>query len=87
VSLGLPTAQVALSDGVDDLHGTIQQEKIFHMAGSQTPQGQTKAKLEHAIREAGRIPMQRNTFYQRIGERKAEGEILPDVSSKSEVTA
>ncbi len=37
---------------------TIQQEKIFHMAGSQTPQGQTKAKLEHAIREAGRIPMQ-----------------------------
>ena len=56
VSLGLPTAQIALSYGVDDLHGTIQQEKIFHMAGSQTPQGQTKAKLEHAIREAGRIP-------------------------------
>jgi aminodeoxyfutalosine synthase len=78
VSLGLPTAQVALSYGVDDLHGTIQQEKIFHMAGSQTPQGQTRAKLEHAIREAGRIPMQRNTFYQRIGEHKVEGAPLPD---------
>ena len=66
ISLGLPLAQVALSYGVDDLHGTIQQEKIFHMAGSETPQGQTVASLERAIREAGRIPSQRNTFYRRI---------------------
>jgi aminodeoxyfutalosine synthase len=66
ISLGLPLAQVALSYGVDDLHGTIQQEKIFHMAGSNTPQGQTTAALERAIREAGRIPIQRNTFYQRL---------------------
>jgi aminodeoxyfutalosine synthase len=87
VSLGLPTAQVALSFGVDDLHGTIQQEKIFHMAGSQTPQGQTVAKLEAAIREAGRIPMQRDTFYQGIGERKVEGEILPDAPNLQNVAA
>ena len=33
VSMGLPLAQVALSYGVDDLHGTIMREKIFHMAG------------------------------------------------------
>jgi aminodeoxyfutalosine synthase len=66
ISLGLPLAQVALSYGVDDLHGTIQQEKIFHMAGSNTPQGQTTAALERAIREAGRIPSQRNTFYNRM---------------------
>jgi len=77
VSLGLATAQVALSYGVDDLHGTIQQEKIFHMAGSQTPQGQTIATLEHAIREAGRIPMQRNTFYQRLNEHKIPGDKPP----------
>ena len=64
VSLGLPTAQVALSFGVDDLHSTIQQERIFHMAGSQTPQGQQVAALERAIREAGRIPIQRNTYYE-----------------------
>ncbi len=87
VSLGLPTAQIALSYGVDDLHGTIQQEKIFHMAGSQTPQGQTKARLEDAIREAGRIPMQRDTFYRRIGERHIEGTVLPDMPAKLEVTA
>jgi len=79
VSLGLPTAQVALSYGVDDLHGTIQQEKIFHMAGSQTPQGQTVITLERAIREAGRIPVQRNTFYQRLGELDGPSQTLPDL--------
>jgi aminodeoxyfutalosine synthase len=86
VSLGLATAQVALSYGVDDLHGTIQQEKIFHMAGSQTPQGQTVARLENAIREAGRIPMQRNTFYERINARKIPDETLPDDAFKAEAT-
>ena len=76
ISLGLPLAQVALSYGVDDLHGTIQQEKIFHMAGSQTPQGQTVARLENAIREAGRVPVQRNTFYERPSEANAPAEAL-----------
>ncbi len=66
ISLGLPLAQVALSYGVDDLHGTIIEEKIFHMAGATTPQQQTTYALEKAIREAGREPMQRNTFYERI---------------------
>jgi aminodeoxyfutalosine synthase len=66
ISTGLPTAQVALSYGVDDLHGTIQEEKIFHMAGSKTPQEQTVENLEKAIREAGREPWQRNTFYEPI---------------------
>jgi len=61
VSLGLPLAQVSLSYGVDDLHGTILEEKIFHMAGATTPQQQTVAALEHAIREAGREPVQRDS--------------------------
>jgi aminodeoxyfutalosine synthase len=66
ISLGLPLAQVALSYGVDDLHGTIQQENIFHMAGSKTPQGQTIERLENAIREAGRVPVQRDTWYRHV---------------------
>ncbi len=66
ISLGLPVAQLSLGYGVDDLHGTIIEEKIFHMAGAQTPQQQTVAALEKAIREAGRVPMQRNSFYERI---------------------
>lgn len=66
ISLGLPLAQLSLNYGVDDLHGTIIEEKIFHMAGARTPQQQTVEALEKAIREAGRIPMQRNSFYERI---------------------
>src|SRR5438128_608032 len=66
VSLGLPLAQVSLSYGVDDLHGTILEEKIFHMAGATTPQQQTVAALEHAIREACRIPMQRDSYYRHL---------------------
>ena len=66
VSLGLATASLALNYGVDDLHGTIMEEKIFHMAGAQTPTYQTMSSLEKAIREAGREPMQRDTWYRRI---------------------
>src|SRR5881296_576994 len=66
VSLGLPLAQVSLSYGVDDLHGTILEEKIFHMAGATTPQQQSIAALEHAIREAQRIPVQRDSYYQHL---------------------
>src|SRR5881227_1139579 len=49
----VPLAQVSLSYGVDDLHGTIMEVKIFHMAGATTPQALTVATLENAIREAG----------------------------------
>jgi aminodeoxyfutalosine synthase len=66
VSMGLPLAQVSLSFGVDDLHGTIMEEKIFHMAGATTPQELTVAALKHAIREAGRVPVQRDSFYSHI---------------------
>ena len=66
VAMGLPLAQVALGYGVDDLHGTIMEEKIFQMAGANTGKGQTVATLEKAIREAGREPMQRDSHYNRI---------------------
>jgi aminodeoxyfutalosine synthase len=64
VGLGLKLAQVALSYGADDLHGTIIEEHIFHMAGADSPQVQTEGAMLKAIREAGRIPVQRNTFYE-----------------------
>jgi len=66
VSMGLPLAQVSLNYGVDDLHGTIMEEKIFHMAGARTPQEQTVATLEHVIREAGREPIQRDSYYRHL---------------------
>lgn len=72
ISLGLPLAQLSLSYGVDDLHGTIIEEKIFHMAGAKTPQQQTVDALDKAIREAGRDPMQRNSYYERIESTRPE---------------
>lgn len=66
VSMGLPLAQVSLSYGVDDLHGTIMEEKIFHMAGAKTPQEQTVETLESAIREVGREPVQRDSYYRHL---------------------
>jgi aminodeoxyfutalosine synthase len=77
VSMGLPLAQVSLSYGVDDLHGTIIEEKIFHMAGAKTPQEQTVATLEQVIREAGRDPVQRDSYYRHLSQR-------PSVKSASQ---
>ena len=66
IGMGMKLAQVALSYGADDLHGTIIEEHIFHMAGASSPQLQTEATLVKAIREAGRTPVQRNSFYEPI---------------------
>src|SRR5437899_3184540 len=66
VGMGLKLAQVALSYGADDLHGTIIEEHIFHMAGARSPQLQTETEMIKAIRETGRTPVQRNTFYEPI---------------------
>jgi len=66
VGLGMKLAQVALNYGADDLHGTIMEEHIFHMAGAKTPQLQTEVEMIKAIRETGRIPVQRDTFYRPV---------------------
>ena len=82
VSMGLPLAQLSLSYGVDDLHGTILEEKIFHMAGATTPQQQSIATLEHAIREAGREPMQRDSHYRHIKPQSANGTSVASVEAE-----
>jgi len=76
IGMGMKLAQVALSYGADDLHGTIVEEHIFHMAGSSTPQLQTEAQMIKAIREAGRTPVQRNTFYEPIKTADETGEVI-----------
>jgi aminodeoxyfutalosine synthase len=81
VGMGLKMAQVALSHGADDLHGTILEEHIFHMAGAKSPQMTAERDLVRAIREAGREPVQRNTFYEPLrvlpSEPHLEGDVLP----------
>jgi aminodeoxyfutalosine synthase len=63
IMMGLKTAQIAQSFGVDDIDGTVQEEKIYHMAGAETPQALTRADLVRLIREAGRTAVERDTLY------------------------
>jgi aminodeoxyfutalosine synthase len=63
IATGIDVAQTALWFGVDDLDGTVQEEKIYHMAGSSTPEGMTTAELRRLVRVAGRQPLERDTLY------------------------
>jgi len=54
ISLGLGTAQTALAYGADDLDGTVRRERIYHAAGSESPEVLSVAELEQLIREAAR---------------------------------
>ncbi len=63
IMMGLPMAQVALHFGANDVQGTLVREEIFHRAGAQTEQEQKIGSLVRFIREAGRVPVQRDTLY------------------------
>ncbi len=63
VMLGQKIAQVALWYGADDLDGTVLEEKITNMAGGESGQAMARNEIEHLIRAAGRVPVQRDTLY------------------------
>lgn len=66
VMLGIKLAQIALYFGADDLDGTIVEEVITHMAGGTTQQAVSVEELVRLIRMAGRIPVERDTFYREL---------------------
>ena len=59
-------AQIALRFGADDIDGTVVEEKIYHDAGATTSQGLRRGDLLRLIREAGRVPMERDTLYRPV---------------------
>ena len=63
IATGVEIAQLALWFGVDDLDGTVQEEKIYHMAGARTPEAMTTSTIRRLIRKAGREPIERDTLY------------------------
>jgi aminodeoxyfutalosine synthase len=63
IATGVEVAQVALWFGVDDLDGTVQEEKIYHMAGARTPETLSTSAIRRLIRAAGREPVERDTLY------------------------
>ena len=66
IATGIDVAQTALWFGVDDLDGTVQEEKIYHMAGARTPESMTTREIARLIRAAGREPIERDTLYRTI---------------------
>lgn len=63
VMIGPQMAQIALSFGADDMDGTVQEEVITHMAGADTDQAIGSNTLVRLIKEAGRVPVERDTLY------------------------
>jgi aminodeoxyfutalosine synthase len=63
ISCGVDVAQTALWFGADDLDGTVQEETIYHMAGSSTPTALATTDIEQLIWDAGREPIERDTLY------------------------
>jgi aminodeoxyfutalosine synthase len=68
VSMTPEVAQIALRFGADDIDGTIVHETIYRAAGSRSPSGLSVPALVRLIQEAGRIPVERDTFYQVLTE-------------------
>jgi len=66
VMLTMKIAQIAQSYGADDIDGTVVHEKIYHDAGSDSPQELTVAELRRLIVEAGRVPVERDTLYNEV---------------------
>ena len=64
-------SQVSLWFGADDIDGTIIREEITHAAGARTPQGLTRSQMVAMIREAGRVPVERDALYRPV----APGEV------------
>jgi aminodeoxyfutalosine synthase len=80
VSMGLDVAQLALRAGADDLDGTIVHETIYHSAGSDVPMGLSRDQLVRLIREAGRVPVERDTLYGVVEELAASA--VPEAALK-----
>ena len=62
----LGMAQLMLQNGADDIDGTVVYEKIYHDAGSDSPQELSVASLRRLIEEAGRVPVERDTLYHEV---------------------
>jgi aminodeoxyfutalosine synthase len=63
IMVSTPMSQLSLHFGVNDLEGTVVREKIYHAVGAHTPQGMTLDGLLRLIRGAGKVPAERDSFY------------------------
>lgn len=66
IMLTVPIAQISMGFGIDDLDGTVVEEKILHAAGAKTAIGISKQEIIAFIRETGNIPVERDTLYREV---------------------
>ncbi len=66
IMLSPAIAQIAQRFGASDLDGTVAEEKIYHDAGALTSEFTPRTELERLIRAAGRVPVERDTAYNRV---------------------
>lgn len=59
-------SQTSLHFGVNDLEGTVVREKIYHEAGAHTAQAMSLDEILKLIRGAGKVPVERDAFYNEI---------------------
>jgi len=63
IMVGLKVAQLATAFGVDDIDGTVVEERITHMAGATTPEALSKDDLVSMVAESGHVAVERDTLY------------------------
>ncbi|MBD0383433.1 aminofutalosine synthase MqnE [Paenibacillus sedimenti] len=66
INIGTKLTQLSFTFGASDAHGTIVKERISHAAGALSPEGLTRDELVWLIKGAGRVPVERDTFYNEI---------------------
>jgi aminodeoxyfutalosine synthase len=77
ILMDVPIAQLALAYGADDVDGTVVEEKIYHEAGATTPQRVSRDELIRWIRDAGRVPIERDTLYNVVWSGETSDELAP----------
>jgi aminodeoxyfutalosine synthase len=81
MNIGDSVAAMALNGGADDLDGTVGQEEIMHLAGSETPLSTTGSELARLIEDSDGIPIERDTIYSRFKRHQPppppSGRVLP----------
>jgi aminodeoxyfutalosine synthase len=70
-------SQASLAFGVNDLEGTVVREKIYHEAGAHTAQGMSLEEILRLIRGAGKLPVERDSFYGVVREYGAADDPAP----------
>lgn len=77
VMLGQDTASLGLNFGASDLDGTIGVERIAHAALARSPVGLAEEAMVQTIREAGKVPLQRDALYHVVREYASEDAAAP----------